>query len=194
MSDSELDKSERADRGIDELRDMLREMIEAGDKKYPGIDAVIDAALALEGLDRAEEALQKWDRRDVYGEWREDPEPLTHDELARQARNLAEECDDLEVTLEVDGEYDAADHVSVAGDVLESVVANGHVDWKRAIARVESVITALDRGRDAIETHEKGHQMIESLRSDLCDLTSELKERPHDCGSPSQHGENQPSA
>lgn len=45
-------------------------MVEVGDSKHPGLDGVIDATRALEGLDRAEDALRKWDERDVEGEWR----------------------------------------------------------------------------------------------------------------------------
>lgn len=70
-SDSDhLDKRERADRGLEELRDMLEEMLEVGDSRHPGIDALADTVAALEGLDAADDALEKWDDRDTDGEWR----------------------------------------------------------------------------------------------------------------------------
>ncbi|WP_162991462.1 hypothetical protein [Halostella salina] len=47
---------------IDELRDMLEEILEEGDSgRGPPLSASIDAAHALEGLDRAEDALEAWD-------------------------------------------------------------------------------------------------------------------------------------
>jgi hypothetical protein len=65
----DLNKRERAERGLDDLREMLEEIIEVGNSRHPGIDAEIDAARALEGIDRAEAALEKWDSRDIDGDW-----------------------------------------------------------------------------------------------------------------------------
>ncbi len=65
----ELDKEERGRRGLEELRDLLEEIVEEGNSRHPGIGATIDAARGLEGLDRAEDALDKWQERDIHGEW-----------------------------------------------------------------------------------------------------------------------------
>ncbi len=179
MTENDLNKRERAERGLDDLRATLEEIVDDGSQSHPGIDGVRDAATGLDGLDVAEEALRKWRERNVG----ESNKPVTRDELERRARNLAGECEDLEVALDVDNEYDAADHVSVARDVLQHVVADGHVDWKRSVARVEAAATALERGCDEIEEHEEGRETIESLLSDLCELIDDLEERPYDCGS-----------
>lgn len=90
MNDSEhLNKRERAERGLEDLREMLVEMMADGGKKHPGIDAEIDAAHALEGLDRAEDALMKWRSRDINGNWRNEPRLLTPDELAHRSRECS---------------------------------------------------------------------------------------------------------
>jgi len=67
----EMNKEERGRRGLEELRDLLEEIVEEGNSRHPGINATIDAARGLEGLDRAEDALRKWDERDINGEWRD---------------------------------------------------------------------------------------------------------------------------
>lgn len=72
MGDDDLDKRERAERGIRDLRAMLVEVLDVSSPVFPGIDAQKDAAAGLEGLDRAEAALEKWVERDVDGEWREE--------------------------------------------------------------------------------------------------------------------------
>jgi len=65
-----LKKEERVRRCLEELRDLLEEIVEEGNSRHPGIDGTIDAARALEGLDRAEDAMDKWQERDIHGEWR----------------------------------------------------------------------------------------------------------------------------
>lgn len=67
-------KFDRAEAGLQDLRALLREIAEVGNRRHPGFDGVRDAAVALEGLDRAEEALRKWQERDVDGEWKEGEE------------------------------------------------------------------------------------------------------------------------
>jgi hypothetical protein len=60
----DLNKEERAKRGLDDLRPVLKEILAVGmAEKY--VDIKIDAARGLEGLDHAEEALRGFQS----GEW-----------------------------------------------------------------------------------------------------------------------------
>lgn len=70
MSDDELDKRERAERGLEDVRAMMIEMLDEGSHKWPKANAEIDAARALEGIDGAEDVPEKWDEREHEGEWR----------------------------------------------------------------------------------------------------------------------------
>jgi hypothetical protein len=59
---SEKSKTDRARECIPVLRDVLEEVFEEGDSgRGPPLTSSIDAGHALEGLDRAEDALEKWD-------------------------------------------------------------------------------------------------------------------------------------
>ncbi|SNZ12349.1 hypothetical protein SAMN06269185_1641 [Natronoarchaeum philippinense] len=59
---SEKSKTDRARECIPVLRDVLEEVLEEGDSgRGPPLSASIDAAHALEGLDRAEDSLEAWD-------------------------------------------------------------------------------------------------------------------------------------
>jgi hypothetical protein len=73
---SEMDKRERGEQGLNDLRALLEEIAEVGSSVLPGIDGVRDAAVALEGLDRAELAIRKWRERDTDGNWRCEEEAL----------------------------------------------------------------------------------------------------------------------
>lgn len=97
-----LNKRERAERGLLDLRHMLEEIVEEGNSNHPGLDAIIDASHALTGLERGEAALRKWELRDIAGEWRNDeadakPESeadVVPDEQLRKSGNRTSESED----------------------------------------------------------------------------------------------------
>lgn len=69
-------KWENAMRGIEDVRAVMEEIVEVGSGTAGDAQIVIDACHALEGLDRAEEALV---------EWREPPEMDLNTEATQQA-------------------------------------------------------------------------------------------------------------
>lgn len=76
------DKWADAMEGLDDLRTMLEEIVEVGERTAGSHQIVIDAAHGLEGLDRAEEALI---------EWREPPEMEVDTQAAREVLSKLEE-------------------------------------------------------------------------------------------------------
>lgn len=175
MNDSEhLNKRERAERGLEDLREMLVEMITDGGKIHPGIDAEIDVAHALEGLDRAEDALRKWTERDIDGEWRRDSESPTSDELAQRSRSLANTCVDIINELESNDEYSAGAHMGAAAGVLRDVVAHPHVEGDQSIVRLSMVLDALERAREEVADAEV-EESIGSLLTDIRELCGDLE-------------------
>lgn len=175
MNDSEhLNKRERAERGLEDLREMLVEMITDGGKIHPGVDAEIDVANALEGLDRAEEALRKWTERDIDGEWRQDSESLTTNELAHRSRSLADTCVDIINKLESNNEYSAGAHVGAAEGALRDVVVNPNVEGGQSIARLRMVLDALERAREEVADAEV-EDSIGSLLTDVRELCGDLE-------------------
>lgn len=101
------DKFERGEEGLADLRELLKEIVEVGNSRHPGIDAVRDAAAGLDGIDRAEDALGKWRERDIEGEWRHDDEKEEYEALDEKTREAivemsggpAEDEDGLEAAL-----------------------------------------------------------------------------------------------
>lgn len=59
MNHDELDKRERIERGLEDVRAMMIEMLDEESQKWPKANAEVDAARALEGLDKAENVLEK---------------------------------------------------------------------------------------------------------------------------------------
>lgn len=175
MNDSEhLNKQERAERGLEDLREMLVEMISDGGEIHPGVDAEIDVAHALEGLERAEDALRKWTKRDIDGEWRQDSESLTSDDLAQRSRSLADTCVDIINELESNDEYSAGAHVGGAEGALRDVVAHPQVEGNQSIARLRMVLDALERAREEVADAEV-EDSIGSLLTDVRELCGDLE-------------------
>lgn len=59
----DLNKEERAKRGLEDLRSLLKEILAVG-MAEKDVDIKIDAARSLEGLDHAEKALRKFESRE----------------------------------------------------------------------------------------------------------------------------------
>jgi hypothetical protein len=175
MNDSEhLNKRERAERGLEDLREMLVEMMADGGKKHPGIDAEIDAAHALEGLDRAEDALMKWRSRDINGNWRNEPRLLTRDELVHRSRALADDCEETISALREYNEHSASAHVSAARDAIKFAVAHPHVELQQSVAGMEMILDALERANGEIDNAED-EDVLQPLLTDARELYDDVE-------------------
>ncbi|WP_276270927.1 hypothetical protein [Haloarcula litorea] len=154
---SEKTKTEQARECIPILRDVLEEVLEEGDSgRGPPLTASIDAAHALEGLDRGENALERWD------EW----EPAKQQrgrhicESTGRPRDMTEDHD-LDTTLSI-----------VEQTLAEYKNADGEVEKQTALANYLSAVNTLvaHSHRFAGEAVEDVDWMLEQKRAELQEL------------------------